>query len=69
MIDKEDEIRLLGYKLVERYPNSFMQVLIHNGVDDLVVGNIYYKDDKERKFWISTLEIMNEKLRKRELTL
>lgn len=65
MIDREEEISVLKHEIVERYPSNLFRILLNN----VVIGTIYIKDNKEKTFWISTLEIMNEKLRRRELSL
>lgn len=65
MIDREEEAKTLAYNILNRFPEDILQIL----VDGKVVGIIYIQDKKQESFWISTLEIANEKLRQRELSL
>lgn len=65
MIDREEEIKQLSYEVVGRYPQDILLIKI----DGQPIGTIYIKNDTEYRFWKSTLEMMNEKLRQRELSL
>lgn len=70
MIDKEDEIKQIVIKEIQRFPSSFFQVMIKEESQvERVVGTLYFSNDKEKKFWESTLKLMNEKLQRRELSL
>jgi ssRNA-specific RNase YbeY (16S rRNA maturation enzyme) len=74
MIDREEEIKELKCELVQRTPTDILSISIREtftggSFNEKKVGTIYISNKKELQFWVSTLEIMNEKLRKRELSL
>ncbi len=65
MIDKDEPPKVLSFRILERFPNNFIQL----SIDNEVVGMISLKDETQEKLWTTILHETQVRLLKKELTL